>query len=161
MIHATAPIPVLPFTSSLLSCTEQSFGAAPMDTAGIHHRRHAATQKTGAMNSGMRWSSNAVTAGGVPNQDIFPNVSELKDDMKWMNEKIKWHEGEEGIEKLRVLVGWNWRNGRTDHHNIIPLMLPRLEYGTPVRTDEWYNHFYIGRTYCFTYCISFYFRYYL
>ena len=34
MSHATAPIPVLPFTSSLLSCTEQSFEAAPMDTAG-------------------------------------------------------------------------------------------------------------------------------
>ena len=33
MSHATAPIPVLPFTSSLLSCTVQSFGAAPMDTA--------------------------------------------------------------------------------------------------------------------------------
>ena len=35
MSHATAPIPVLPFTSSLLSCSEQSFGAAPMDTADI------------------------------------------------------------------------------------------------------------------------------
>ena len=35
MSHATAPIPVLPFTSSLLSCTEQSFGAAPMDTAAL------------------------------------------------------------------------------------------------------------------------------
>ena len=33
MSHATAPNPVLPFTSSLLSCSEQSFGAAPMDTA--------------------------------------------------------------------------------------------------------------------------------
>ena len=32
MSHATAPIPVLPFASSLLSCSEQSFGAAPMDT---------------------------------------------------------------------------------------------------------------------------------
>ena len=37
MSHATAAIPVLPFTSSLLSCSEQSFGAAPMDTAVIAH----------------------------------------------------------------------------------------------------------------------------
>ena len=35
MSHATAPIPVLPITCSLLSCSEQSFGAAPMDTAAL------------------------------------------------------------------------------------------------------------------------------
>ena len=38
MSHATAPIPVLPFTSSLLSCSEQIFGAAPMDTADLGDR---------------------------------------------------------------------------------------------------------------------------
>ena len=37
MSHATARIPVLPFTCSLLSCTEQSIGAAPMDTAVLEH----------------------------------------------------------------------------------------------------------------------------
>ena len=37
MSHATAPVPVLPFTSSLLSCTVQSFGAAPMVTAVLYH----------------------------------------------------------------------------------------------------------------------------
>ena len=44
MSHATAPNPVLPFTCSLLSCSEQSFGAAPMDTAGLNHAEYIWTQ---------------------------------------------------------------------------------------------------------------------
>ena len=34
-------------------------------------------------------------------------MNEVNDNMKWMNENMKWYE-EGGIEKWRILMGWNW-----------------------------------------------------
>ena len=75
MSHATAPIPVLPFTSSLLSYTEQSFGAAPMDTAAIAHQPPGRSVAVPFLRSPLQLMENG-----------FPSVNLSL----WCTEKVTW-----------------------------------------------------------------------
>ena len=44
--------------------------------------------------SGGRWASNRLRHGADTNQLFFLTMTEVKDDMKWMNGYMKWHEEE-------------------------------------------------------------------
>ena len=68
-----------------------------------------------------------------------------------MNEIINWQE--ERVWKWRMLVGWNWGNGRNQRKNpkiptlpirIVPLKIPWLELGTSVGKDKWPRCSYAG-----------------
>ena len=78
---------------------------------------------------------------------FFLTVNEVKDDMKWINENMKWHE-EEGIESWRMLMGWNWGKGTIPWKTptlptaIDPLTTPSLKLGTPDGIEKWSNHSY-------------------
>ena len=77
--------------------------------------------------------------GGTPYQLFFVTVNKVKDDMKWLNENMIWHEEERF--KSGVLVEWNWGNGSTSRKSqkiatlftIIVTLATKIELGTPSR----------------------------
>ena len=60
---------------------------------------------------------------GTSHQLFFITKNEVKDDIKWMNENMKWHE-EGGLKSVEC---WNWGNKRTPRKPIkIPKLLTRI-----------------------------------